>query len=69
MSTQWTMITRWPCRVPSRPTSKITTYGWSTNPEVIGGLHRVVGPHDAGVERLAVLLGAGAHQHDRTGDR
>jgi hypothetical protein len=26
------MITRWPCRVPSRPTSKITTYGWSTSP-------------------------------------
>ena len=24
------MITRWPCRAPRRPTSKITTYGWST---------------------------------------
>ena len=28
------MITRWPCRVPSRPTSKITTYGWSTRREI-----------------------------------
>jgi hypothetical protein len=23
------MIVRWPCRVRTHPTSKITTYGWS----------------------------------------
>jgi hypothetical protein len=30
MSTQQTMITRWPCHVRDRHADKITIYGWST---------------------------------------
>jgi hypothetical protein len=34
MSTQQTMITRWPCHVRDRHAGKITIYGWSTSPRM-----------------------------------